>query len=192
MTPNNFGQPYWPIYLAFLQHHPRAGLDPELQVQLRFWPGDLWAPAEEIRHWDPTEPYPIWRNSATSICPHHWHFCGRNGGICWTWPRGRGSLNTSSRARENFRGCLPQSSLKNFGQIPFVLAIWGHSEWFSPCQNGPEVGCPVRLFKVIWCPTSEPFWPGENRSNQSKITKAVRIWPKFFSDDWGSNPENFR
>ena len=52
------------------------------------------------------------------------------------------------RARRNFRGCLPQSSLKYLGQILTVLAFSGHLERFSPGQNGPEVGCPVRLSKV--------------------------------------------
>ena len=70
------------------------------------------------------------------------------------------------RARKNFRGCLPQSSLKNLGQIPTVLAISGHLERFSPGPNGPKVGCPIRLFKVICLPTSEPFGPGENLLNQ--------------------------
>ena len=32
---------------------------------------------------------------------------------------------TLGRARENFRSCLPQSSLKNFGKILTVLAISG-------------------------------------------------------------------
>ena len=87
------------------------------------------------------------------------------------------------RASENFWGCLPQSPPKNLGQIPAALAISGIFERFSPGQNGPEVGGPVRLFKVIWRPTSEPFWPGENLSDWPQIAKAVRIWPKLFSDD---------
>ena len=95
------------------------------------------------------------------------------------------------RARENFRGCLPQSSLKNLGQILTVPAISGHLERFSPGQNGPKVGCPVRLFQVIWLPTSEPFWPGENILNQPEIARAVRMWPTFFSDDLGRQPQKF-
>ena len=49
----------------------------------------------------------------------------------------------------------------------------------------PKLGvhCPVRLFKVICLPTSEPFGPGENLSYQPEIAKTVRILPKFFSDD---------
>ena len=53
------------------------------------------------------------------------------------------------RARENFRGCLPQSSLKNLGQILTVLAILGHLERFSPGQNGFEDGGPGRTCKAI-------------------------------------------
>ena len=54
-----------------------------------------------------------------------------------------------TRASENFRGCLPQSPLKNLGQMLAPLAILGHLERFSPGQNGSEVGCPARLFRVI-------------------------------------------
>ena len=89
---------------------------------------------------------------------------------------------------KNFQGCLPQSSLKKLGQILTPLAILDHFERFSPGPNGSEVGCPARLFKVIWRPTSEPFGPGENLSNRPQIARAVRIWPKFFSDDWGRQP----
>ena len=88
-----------------------------------------------------------------------------------------------NRASENFQGCLPQSSLKKLGQMLTTLAILGHFERFSPGPNGSKVGCPVRLFKVICLLTLEPFGPGENLSNQPEIARAVRIWPKFFSDD---------
>ena len=53
------------------------------------------------------------------------------------------------RASENFWGCLAQYPPKNLGQIPAALAISGIFERFSPGPNGPEVGGPVRLFKVI-------------------------------------------
>ena len=92
------------------------------------------------------------------------------------------------RACKNLRGCLSQSSLKNLGQILTVLAILDHFERFSPGQNGPKVGRPVRLFKVIWL---EPFWPGEYLSNQPKIARAVRIWPKIFSNVWDRQPQKF-
>ena len=68
------------------------------------------------------------------------------------------------RARENFRGCLPQSSLKNLGQILTVVAISGHLERFSPGQNGSEVGRQTTLNSLAGHPTSEPFGPGENLS----------------------------
>ena len=54
-----------------------------------------------------------------------------------------------SRASEIFWGCLAQYPPKNLGQIPAALAISGIFERFSPGPNGPEVGGPVRLFKVI-------------------------------------------
>ena len=58
-------------------------------------------------------------------------------------------LDQSARASENFWGCLAQSPPKNLGQIMAALAISGIFERFSPGPNGPEVGGPVRLFKVI-------------------------------------------
>ena len=42
----------------------------------------------------------------------------------------------ATRASENFRGCLPQSPLKNLGQMLAPLAILGHLDRFSPGQNG--------------------------------------------------------
>ena len=66
------------------------------------------------------------------------------------------------RASENFWGCLPQSSLKNLGQMLAPLAILGHLERFSPGQNGSEVGCQITLNSLAGHPTSEPFWPGKN------------------------------
>ena len=50
---------------------------------------------------------------------------------------------------ENFWGCLAQYPPKKLGQIPAALAISGIFERFSTGPNGPEVGGPVRLFKVI-------------------------------------------
>ena len=66
-----------------------------------------------------------------------------------------------SRASENFRGCLPQSSLKNLGQILTALAIWGRLERFSLGPNGSEVGRQITLNSLALHPTSEPFGPGE-------------------------------
>ena len=40
-------------------------------------------------------------------------------------------------------------------------------------------------------PTLGPFGPGENLSNDLKSLRTVRIWPKFFSDDWGRQPQKF-
>ena len=96
-----------------------------------------------------------------------------------------------SRASENFWGCLAQSPPKNLGQILAALAISGIFERFSPGPNGPEVGGPVRLFKVIWRQTSEPFWPGENHSNMPEIARAAGIWPKFFGGYWARHPKKF-
>ena len=49
--------------------------------------------------------------------------------------------------------------------------------------NGPKVGFPVRLLKVICLPTSEPFGPGKSLSKQPEIVRTIRILPKFFSGD---------
>ena len=84
------------------------------------------------------------------------------------------------RASKNFQGCLPQS-WHNLGQL----------ERFSPGQNGSEVGRQITLNGLAGHPTSEPFGPGENLSNQPEIARTVRILPKFFSDDWGRQPRKF-
>ena len=73
-------------------------------------------------------------------------------------------FNVARRAREHFWGCLPQSSLKNLGQILTALAIWGQSEIFSPGPNGSEVGRQITVNSLARHPTSEPFGPGENLS----------------------------
>ena len=65
-------------------------------------------------------------------------------------------------------------------------------ERFSPGQNGPKVGCPVRLFKVICLPTLDPIGPGENLLNQPEIARTVRILPKKIVMIEAGNPENFR
>ena len=49
------------------------------------------------------------------------------------------------RARENFRGCLSQSSLENLGQILTAVAISGWFKRFLPGQNGFKVGCQSTL-----------------------------------------------
>ena len=60
---------------------------------------------------------------------------------------------SGSRTSENFQGCLPQSSLKNLGQILTALAIWGRLERFSPCPNSSEVGHPAfPLGYFLFCP----------------------------------------
>ena len=54
--------------------------------------------------------------------------------------------------------CCLLGRAKIFG-IDCLNHISPHSYSISPgSQNGYKVGCPARLFKVIWCPTSEPFW----------------------------------
>ena len=68
------------------------------------------------------------------------------------------------RASENFQGCLPQSSLKNLGQILTALAIWGQLERFSPGPNGSKVGRQITFNSLAGHPTSEPFGPSENLS----------------------------
>ena len=86
----------------------------------------------------------------------------------------------SSRASENFRGCLPQYPPKNLGQILAALAISGIFERFSPGQSGSEVGGPIYINSPTGPPTWGPFGRGENRSKTPEIARAARIWPKFF------------
>ena len=97
----------------------------------------------------------------------------------------------SSRASENFWGCLAQSPPKNLGQIVAALAISGIFERFSPGPNGPEVGRQITLNSLTGPPTSGPFGPGENRSKMPEIARAAGIWPKFFGGDWGRHPQKF-
>ena len=70
------------------------------------------------------------------------------------------------RASENFQGCLPQSSLKNLGQMLAPQAILGQLERFSPGPgpNGYEAGLQITLNILAGHPTSEPFGPGESLS----------------------------
>ena len=93
-------------------------------------------------------------------------------------------------ASENFRGCLPQSSLKKLGQILTPLAILGHFERFSPGPNGSEVQQGyLRLFEA------------QLRSHLGQV-KIFRINPKSleqlgFCPNFSvmieaGNPENFR
>ena len=88
-----------------------------------------------------------------------------------------------NRASENFWGCLPQSPLKNLGQILAALAISGVFERFSPGPNDSEVGRQITLNSLTGPPTSGPFGPGENRSKMPEIARAAGIWPKFFGGD---------
>ena len=89
----------------------------------------------------------------------------------------------STRASENFRGCLPQSPLKNLGQIPAAQAISGIFERFSPGPNVSEVGHQITLYSLTGPPILGPFGAGENRSKMPEIARVARIWPKFFGGD---------
>ena len=96
-----------------------------------------------------------------------------------------------ARASEIFRGCLPQSSMKNLCQMLAPLAISGQFERFSPGPNGSEVGRQITLNSLTGHPTSVPFCPGENLSKWPEIARAARICPKLFSGDWGRHPRKF-
>ena len=72
---------------------------------------------------------------------------------------------------------------KNLGQNASGVAISGQSERFSPGRNGSKVVYLIAFNSLPGRPTLEPFWPGENLSNQHEIARAVRIWPKLFNDD---------
>ena len=94
----------------------------------------------------------------------------------------------STRASENFWGCLAQSPPKNLGQIAAALAISGIFEQFSPGPNGSKVGRQIALNSPTGLPTSEPFGPGENLSEWPEIARALRNWPKYFKSHWAENP----
>ena len=91
------------------------------------------------------------------------------------------------RPREIFREFSALWFLKNLGQFLSALAISGHSERFSPGQNGPEVGGPEGLWLTTGPPTLGPFWPGENLSEWPEIARALRNWPKFFKNHRAEN-----
>ena len=50
-----------------------------------------------------------------------------------------------------------------------------HLERFSLGPNGSKVGCPTKLFKVMWRPTSELFGSGENLSKWPEIDREFRF-----------------
>ena len=91
------------------------------------------------------------------------------------------------RPRKISRGFSALIFLKYLGQFLNALAISGHSERFSPGQNGPEVGGPEGLWLTTGPPTLGPFWPGENLSEWPEIARALRNWPKFFKNHRAEN-----